>query len=91
MEEQFSVRLADKQDELSLERWLMSNGKIGECPEWYGRLLLARQLQIPPWEIDFENTVHQEWIERAVAAQRIENQAAERRQQQLRSRLGAAR
>ena len=38
-------------DERQLGAYLQSDGKLGECPDWYLAIRSARYLNVPPWDL----------------------------------------
>lgn len=63
-------------DTTQLKRYLMSGGRTGSAPSWYQLLRVARYLGVAPWELNTNDPVHIQWIERTMAAMVAEHEAA---------------
>lgn len=54
-----------------LTRWLLTEGRMGEAPSWYGLVQAARYLRVPPWDLAEKP---QWWTSIALAAMNAEGQ-----------------
>jgi hypothetical protein len=61
----------------ALRRYLVTDGAMGEVPEWFSLITAARYLGVPPWDLAVRPAW---WMHVALAAQSAENAASKRKQ-----------
>lgn len=61
---------APKVEERSqIEKHLLTDGAMGEIPDWYRTIKAAQVLQVAPWELAERPLVWQEWALNAAKAE----------------------